>query len=101
MQKCVFLGFCEESVNQLVNQKVIRLDAIASNLEQRGTDRPVGQPVECSSYQLLYPGTKQSTSWDKRSTGWLTSSMNSVLRELFRSCFEAQVVQLFRVDLMA
>ena len=87
---------------------VIQLDAIASNLENRGTGKPVGLPVGCSSCQLLYQREvvdrlvdrmvvrldavtanycttgKRSTSWPKWSTGWdkrSTSLVNNVLRD--------------------
>ena len=36
-QKCVFSGFWDESIDRLVDRKVIQLDVVASNLEQRRT----------------------------------------------------------------
>ena len=83
------------------------MDAVASNLEQRRTGRPISQislPVGCSSCQLLYQADpvdrlhekvvwidvvaasyytnwKQSTGWPK----WSTGLVNSV----FENCFKA------------
>ena len=48
-----FWVFWDESVDLLDDRKVIRLDAVASNFEQRRTDRPIGQislPVRYSSF---------------------------------------------------
>ena len=43
MQKRVFLGFCEELVDRLVDRMAIRLDAVASIPEKGGIGRPIGR----------------------------------------------------------
>ena len=96
-----FLGIYEEPADQMV----IQLDVVASNPENRGTGRSVGQWVfRLDAVAAIYCTTgKQSTGWPKISTGWdkqSTGSVNNVFRGLFRGLFKARVVQLFKVDLM-
>ena len=78
-KKTCFLGFWDERIDR----KVVRLDVTTSNLERRGTGRPVGLPegrsFRCSSCQLLYKRETVDRLGKKRSTG----SVNSVFQDLF------------------
>ena len=73
-----FLGFWDEPVDRLVSRKVVRLDVVASNLEQRGTDRPVGLSDETVN-RLDAVAVNYCTN-GKRSTGskWLTDWVKTV-----------------------
>ena len=54
----------DESIDQLVDQMVIRLDAVAPNMEKRGTSRSVGRLVFWLDAVAASYYTKE-----KRSTG--------------------------------
>ena len=69
-----FGWFWDEPVDRLV----IRLDTVASNLENQETDRPIGLPIGLLVFRLgvvaasYYTKGKQSTGWLIRwSSGWM------------------------------